>query len=63
MNFRNQGVSMEQQTENEIVSAFADLRCETNPSLALIAIGPRGRSVGSIVAEARGRLAQRSESV
>ena len=120
MKSRAEGVTVEQQPEVEIVSAFADLRCgmllaephdqqpdprleslaaampelfasdrapwdgssafqhivlvsrehvhvamrcSDDPSVALIAIAPRGRSVGSIMAEARGRLAQRLGTV
>ena len=39
------------------------MRCTRDPSIALIAVAPRSRSVGSIVAEARGRLARRSDAV
>ena len=39
------------------------MRCSDDPSVALIAIAPRGRSVGSIMAEARGRLTQRIGTV
>jgi hypothetical protein len=36
------------------------MRCSGDTSVALIAVAPRNRSVGSIVAEARGRLLQRA---
>ena len=36
------------------------MRCNGDPTVALIAVAPRNRSVGSIMAEARGRLLQRT---
>jgi hypothetical protein len=36
------------------------MRCKDDPAVALIAVAPRNRSVGSIVAEARARLLQRA---